>query len=614
MSLPIPTSIGQQITVDGKTYQAISIDPPVWDGVTTGTHETRIEALEGVSSFKEISLALPMVTEGGVIRVRSFYADKGYGGGNAIYVTEPASSHMTKRGNRFYIAVGAIEAWDGSQANLTQLLNWTPNTSTGCVYINLEESDITHLGGVIDDFNVDNTTCIHKLADVLGYVKLPETFSPVTMNTPVDVGGKYQVKFMSTLPVDSAFDSSQPLDEQEYLVKVYAPNGLTTNATNDRCRLNLSGLLVYGSGRGLGQVFAQGRGALYLDNAAVLEYDKLTENDFAFISYITRCKFDRLNWFAHIATANGFYIRDCFFGSQIQKIIDMEGLTLGPDAISTGYPICIERCNINCGTNTDFIARTRGGFIFNENYVECFSDTAGDSLFLHRAGRFDNGFYEIGHGNEINAQSHTANLVKFYGDNAAGTQNFKGRIGRQQRIIGFTSATPVVIGEPSTSFPSASTEIARVDVEYPIGVDRRGNFYNYEGDFTCADGTVVDCSGTSWVTLPLTQTYPTESTDAISAGNTWTKRSAGTYDIRAEVSISSTTVIRNMELAIYVNGSLITRVRASIETNASTSGTYYETVTFGLDAYTLARGDDVQVRARQGGSAYVAKLSARRLD
>lgn len=46
MSLPNPTFIGQQETVNGKTYQAASVNPPVWKGVTTGTHGRRIEELE----------------------------------------------------------------------------------------------------------------------------------------------------------------------------------------------------------------------------------------------------------------------------------------------------------------------------------------------------------------------------------------------------------------------------------------------------------------------------------------------------------------------------------------------------------------------------------------
>lgn len=46
MSLPVPTAIGQEITVGGQVYRAISIDPPVWDDITTANHEQRIEALE----------------------------------------------------------------------------------------------------------------------------------------------------------------------------------------------------------------------------------------------------------------------------------------------------------------------------------------------------------------------------------------------------------------------------------------------------------------------------------------------------------------------------------------------------------------------------------------
>lgn len=46
MGLPNPTFIGQQIEVNGKTYQAASVNPPVWRGVTTGTHGRRLEELE----------------------------------------------------------------------------------------------------------------------------------------------------------------------------------------------------------------------------------------------------------------------------------------------------------------------------------------------------------------------------------------------------------------------------------------------------------------------------------------------------------------------------------------------------------------------------------------
>ena len=48
MSLPTPTFIGQTATVSGKTYQATSISPPAWLGITTGTHENRIEELESL--------------------------------------------------------------------------------------------------------------------------------------------------------------------------------------------------------------------------------------------------------------------------------------------------------------------------------------------------------------------------------------------------------------------------------------------------------------------------------------------------------------------------------------------------------------------------------------
>lgn len=611
-SLPFTVPAGTTPTSPAYTEESFSDHNATMNRSALGAHDDIYN--RQIDGLKNAAALIQSLSIGDTFETKGFYAGKQYGGIKYRVVSEPASSHFTVDKNVIYIALNAIIAWDGTQANLTQLLNWTADSSSVCIAFEYKNSDASHFGGIIDDMTVDNTVCANRSMDTLGYVKIPESETPFTINTPINVGGEYQVKFISDVATDSAFDSSQPLDEQEYPAKIYAPNGLTTNATDDRCRVFVNGLLVYGSGRGLGQTCIQGRTALYVDNSAILEYNKLTENDFAFLSYINRSRFDRLNWFAHIATANGFYIRDCFFGSTIQRVIDTEELTLGTGAVSTGFPICIERCNINCGTNTQFIARTRGGFTFNENYVECFSDTAGASLFLHRAGRFDNGFWEMGYGNEINAQNHTANLVEFYGDNAAGTQNFRGRVGAQNRIFGFTSSTPVVVGAANSLFPSASTEVAYVDVEYPIGVDRRGNFNNYHGNFTCVDGASVDFSSSSFVTLPLTQTYPSDTTDAISSGNTWAKRRGGVYDIEVELSVQSSTVQRNMEMAIFVNGTQTKRVRASITPATSEAGNYFDTVYFSAPTLALARGDDVQIRARNGGIGYITQLAARRID
>lgn len=579
------------------------------DADNGGSVQDFIDA-SGVDGLKSVE-SLLLTSSTGKIKTKSFYSSKNYGGTSYLYTSESASKHMTIKGSTAYFAINAIAAWSGDQSDLNVLFDWVDDGSTGCLSFDVSDLDLTHFGAIKDDITKDNSVAAQASADLLGYVVLPISKIPIYLSTPIDVTGKFEFNITSRNKLSNVFNSAKSYSDQDYLSKIYAPNGLLHNVYNAstnqaRCREYVDSVMIYGDRRS-GSVALKGRAANNITNSLIINFEKIIENDFAYLSYIRNSRFDRADYFAHIATANGFYINDCWFGSGIQKGVEMEGLTLGVNAISTGYPVVYSGCNINCGSNTEFIARSRGVFNFNNNYIETFSDmTLGDSYFLHRAGRFDNGAWVMGDGNEINAQNHTDYLVKFYGDNAAGTQNFKGQINKSQRIIGLSSATPVVVGFVSADFPSASTEVFEVTSDYSIGVDRSGNFNNYNGRISCADSTETDFSGTSFVDLPVTAVSPT-GTDAI-AGNILTKRSSGDYRCKAEVQVKTAATLRSAEIGIFVNGAKVSGVITSIVVDAAVTGDYYETVIVEANPVPLGRGDDVQVRGRNGGSATVTKF------
>lgn len=560
-------------------------------------------------SLKNIAPKISLTAYGTKVITTSFYDDKSYGGIEYTLESEPASKHMTVGSSKVFIAIGAIEDWDGTHADLDTLLNWTPDASTGCLSFEIGEADLTHFGGVKDDISKDNIIAAQKSADVLGYVIIPSSKTSMYISQPIDVTGKFTFNIKAKTILSGVFNSADDYSEQQYLSKIFAPNGFLHNIYNsstnlDRCREYIDGLMIYGD-RSVGSVALKGRAANNINNSLIINYEKIIENDFGFLEKIENSRFDRTDWFAHISTANGFKIENCWFGSGIVRGIDMAGLTLGVGAVSTGYPMSVVGSNINCGENTEFIARTRGGFKFDDNYIECFSDTAGDSLFYGWLGRFDDGYYVI-ENCEINAQNHTAHLVKFFGDNAAGTQNAKARISAENRILGFTSPTPVVVGYIDPLFPSASNNVSRVTVDYPMGVDRSGNFSNYDGRISCADGTETNFSGTSFNNLPLTAISPT-GTDAITS-NTITKNIGGSFRCKAEVQVKTATTLRNMEIGIFVNGSKVAGVITSIVIDSAVSGDYYEVVIVEANPLTLSRSDDIQVKGRNGGIATLTKF------
>ena len=129
------------------------------------TGELKLKGSPIVSSVGSIkSLSVPTVT-GQSFSVTGFYAGTTVGGGDFIY---DASKDKADHNGGTVIAPEAIASWDGSQADIATLLNWT-GTGIGCFVRLLQGGlQVEYFGAVVGD-TLDTTQSI--LAAIKAAVK-----------------------------------------------------------------------------------------------------------------------------------------------------------------------------------------------------------------------------------------------------------------------------------------------------------------------------------------------------------------------------------------------------------------------------------------------------------
>lgn len=116
-----------------------------------------------VNSLKSLVAYTPTLIDGQKFDVTGFYANTKVGGG---VFTWDASRSKTEHNGGTVIAPEAITAWDGSQVNLSQLLNWT-GAGGGCFVLTSPASQFSF--GALGDGIVDDTLSMSStIVNVLG--------------------------------------------------------------------------------------------------------------------------------------------------------------------------------------------------------------------------------------------------------------------------------------------------------------------------------------------------------------------------------------------------------------------------------------------------------------
>lgn len=125
-----------------------------------------------VSHLKALPTAANAQTDT-VYNVVGFYAGTTKGGGQFIY--DPAKSKALHNGGTV-LAPEAILAWDGTQADLATLLNWT-GSGSGC-WVRLLDGFVTpEMFGAVGDKIADDTTPINSAINAaVGVVKLTSLY------------------------------------------------------------------------------------------------------------------------------------------------------------------------------------------------------------------------------------------------------------------------------------------------------------------------------------------------------------------------------------------------------------------------------------------------------
>ena len=141
--------------------------------------------------------SLPTVQiDGSAFNVGGYYAGATVGGGDFIY---DASRSKTGHNGGTVIAPEAIAAWDGTSANLSQILNWT-GTGSGC-YVRIGEFDgCVYCFGALLNNVADDTLAIQKAIDNGGaYIPYTTTgFAATTLQLKLN-------SFLLGEPVSSTF-------------------------------------------------------------------------------------------------------------------------------------------------------------------------------------------------------------------------------------------------------------------------------------------------------------------------------------------------------------------------------------------------------------------------
>ena len=458
----------------------------------------------------------------------------------------------------------------------------------------------TKFGAKKDDISYDDLSAFNS---ALAFSELVE----------IESGENYYISAPLTWQNSGGLKGSEIVNRQEgSAVSIYAPNGFLYNADTERKFGTWSYFRVYGDGATSGITGIDGRFGGYMTGVYVESYQKLIENDFAYLLYFSRCRFNNATDGLLLATANATVIDECWFGSSIVRAIDVTGVTLGAGAVANGYPFIIKGgTNFNAGTSTEFLIRARGGVLIKGNYFECFSAPAGDSLILIEAGRFDSGFLEIT-GNEINGQNNVNKLIHIYGNNASGTIVYSGDISKN-RMIG-SIEKPIKIGGEVIAGSSSvisgvevkanSTTFGRDYVDYSDEPANLPTQY-FNGEYSGS----LDISGVSYVTIPLTDSVDSYGTQVDGSGG-WVCPRDGVYEVSATIEVNDTVNNRIIETRLDKNGAQIRAWNHSV--TAPTVEAYYQTTGFSKKL-PLLRGNILKISGRNGGFVTSADVSIARV-
>ncbi|AHK11834.1 tailspike [Shewanella sp. phage 3/49] len=269
------------LTVNAGTNPVGNAD---WQSIITTDARFLNNSKITVGSIK--SLSVPTVT-GQSFSVTGFYAGTTVGGGDFIY---DASRDKADHNGGTVIAPEAVAAWDGSQVNLSSLLNWT-GAGAGCfARVNYTSLYISYFGGVKG--GLDNKLAFDKAALVAVADGNVFEFDDLYAVSGVELNGDHDGLILRGTSSPNEVSDSGDLcglkpfsDNQDYVISVGQDASTWQGGAfedfciyGDNLSVNTAGLVVKRWSQGYGKNLAvrnfKGAG-VYFNKGEDLQFDNI---------------------------------------------------------------------------------------------------------------------------------------------------------------------------------------------------------------------------------------------------------------------------------------------------------------------------------------------------
>lgn len=387
---------------------------------------------------------------------------------------------------------------------------------------------------------------------------------------------------------------------------INAPNGFLKNSSTTRHHINISGMLVQGTGTG---VAFDGPFGGYLSYVYMDSYTTAVENASAFLSHYWRCNFTRCSAFGlNVADFNGSSVVECYFDAYTPCHISLLDVT-PQSGTNDGIPFLLQNNNHNVSGNqfqNISALRLRGQFEMRDCYIEDFGSSAdGICMVEVEVGQFDKVGLSI-HNNLFNGHGHPKCAIAFWGSTNLRCDCF-GSV-YENKISGFATAD-ILFGKPSDGTNNHIAGIQFLNNQYDSSTLAFGNqdtHYIYRplahGNSTAS----TTIAGSTYVTLPIGATIVTDTASGMSSSS-YTVRKDGIYRLSCSLIARSTSgSYPNIGAGLFVAGTEVEFANCAISFQSNPTEQMMT-----LDAImALTTNQVVQVKAHNGETINNISFSA----
>lgn len=377
---------------------------------------------------------------------------------------------------------------------------------------------------------------------------------------------------------------------------INAPNGFLKNNGTTRHHLNISNMLIQGTGTGIA---ISGPFGGFLSYVSMDSYSTHVENASAYLSHYWRCNFTRGSSFGlNVADFNGSSVIECYFDAYTKCHISLLDIT-PQSGTNNGVPFLLQNNNHNISGNqfqNISALRLRGQFEMRDCYIEDFGSSADGLCMVEvEVGQFDKLGCSI-HNNLFNGHGHPKCGIAFWGSTNVRCDCF-GSV-YENKVSGFATS-PILFGKPSDGTNNHIAGIQFLNNQFDPSVTNYVNqdaHYIYRPIAHGNSSASTTIAGATYVTLPIGSNIVIDTAGGMGSTQ-YVVRSNGIYRISCSLIARSTSgSYPNIGAGIFVAGTEVEFANCSINFQSNPTEQMMT-----LDAIMpLTTNQIVQVKAHNG--------------